>query len=121
MQDGSKVAMAPATSFPREEDHEGWMSRGSQLDKAGQPELALAAFEKARALLPTDVNSASACATLLSVLDCPQAAYRTLLGVEVPLLQDADGAANLAIAAEGCGDLENAQKAYARALELNPN
>lgn len=121
MHDGDTVAMDKTRPGIGEADHEAWMSQGSQLDSAGQPELALAAFEKAHALSPTDVNSASACATLLSVLDRPQAAYRTLLGVEASLLQDADGAANLAIAAEGCGDLEKAQAAYARALELNPD
>ena len=120
MQDGDKVVMDKVHPPSHEADHGEWMSRGSQLDSAGQPELALAAFEKAHALSPMDVNSASACATLLSVLDRPQAAYRTLLGIEALLLQDADGAANLAIAAEACGDLEKAQAAYTRALELNP-
>jgi protein O-GlcNAc transferase len=122
MHDGDKVAMdkAPSPDIGGSDPGE-WMSQGSHLDMAGQPEQALAAFEKAHALSPIDVNSASACATLLSVLDRPQAAYRTLLGVEAALMQDADGAANLAIAAEGCGDLEKAQTAYARALELNPD
>ncbi|MDB5967208.1 MAG: hypothetical protein JWQ72_3708 [Polaromonas sp.] len=96
------------------------MERGTRLDVAGQPEEALAAFEKARTLSPLDVNAASACAALLSRLDCPQSAYRTLLTVEAALLQDADGAANLAIAAEGCGDFQKAQSAYARALDIDP-
>jgi protein O-GlcNAc transferase len=113
-------APEPTHANPSAADLGYWMARGTELDLAGHPEHALAAFEKARALSPLDVNAASACATLLSVLDCPQAAYRTLLSVEAGLMQSADGAANLAIAAEACGDLAKAQSAYARALELDP-
>jgi protein O-GlcNAc transferase len=81
-------------------DHAACMLRGTELHSAGQLEQALLAFENALALAPQDVNTASACATLLSLLDRPQAAYRTLLSVEAQLMQTADGAANLAIAAE---------------------
>ncbi|MFS2036769.1 tetratricopeptide repeat protein [Polaromonas sp. CT11-55] len=101
-------------------DHGPWMLRGAQLHAAGQLEQALAAFEQALALNPQDVNAASACATLLSLLDRPMAAYRTLLSVESQLMQDADGAANLAIMAEACGDLARTDSAYARALQLDP-
>lgn len=96
------------------------MLRGTELHSAGQLEQALLAFENALALKPQDVNTASACATLLSLLDRPQAAYRTLLSVQAQLMQNADGAANLAIAAEACGDLDKAQAAYAQALQLAP-
>jgi len=96
------------------------MLRGTELHAAGQLEQALFAFEQASALGPQDVNAASACATLLSLLDRPAAAYKTLLSVEVLLMQDADGAANLAIAAEACGDMAKADTAYARALQLDP-
>jgi protein O-GlcNAc transferase len=101
-------------------DHGHWMLRGTRLHAAGQPENALFAFEQALALSPQDVNTASACATLLSLLDRPAAAYKTLLSMEALLMQDADGAANLAIAAEACGDLAKADAGYARALQLDP-
>jgi predicted O-linked N-acetylglucosamine transferase (SPINDLY family) len=97
------------------------MLRGTQLHSADQLEQALLAFENALALAPQDVNTASACATLLTLLDRPQAAYRTLLSVESLLMGSADGAANLAIAAEACGDLSRAQDAYAQALQFDPN
>jgi protein O-GlcNAc transferase len=101
-------------------DHGAWMLRGTELHSAGQLEQALIAFENALALAPQDVNTASACATLLSLLDRPQAAYKTLLSVEAQLMQNADGATNLAIAAEACGDLVKAQAAYTQALQLDP-
>ncbi len=97
------------------------MLQGAQWHAAGKPELALDAFEAALTLVPGEVNAASACATLLSELDRPQAAYRILLSVEAALMADPDGAANLAIAAEACGDLAKAQACYARALTLNPD
>lgn len=100
--------------------HGDWMLRGAQLHAAGQLEQALFSFEQALALSPQDVNTASACATLLSLLDRPMAAYRTLLSVEAQLMQDADGAANLAITAEACGDLARTEAAYATALQLDP-
>lgn len=96
------------------------MSRGTALHAAGQLEQALLAFENALALAPQDVNTASACATLLALLDRPQAAYRTLLSVEAQLMTSADGAANLAIAAEACGALDKAEAAYAQALHIDP-
>jgi protein O-GlcNAc transferase len=101
-------------------DHGAWMSRGTELHAAGQLEQALLAFENALALAPQDVNTASACATLLALLDRPQAAFRTLLSVEAQLMESADGAANLAIAAEACGALEKAEAAYAQALRIDP-
>jgi protein O-GlcNAc transferase len=101
-------------------DHTTGMLRGTKLHAAGQLEQALSAFEHALALNPRDVNTAAACATLLSLLDRPAAAYKTLLSVEDLLMRDADGAANLAIAAEACGDLVKADAAYARALQRDP-
>jgi protein O-GlcNAc transferase len=112
---------AEATGLEAPEDSQGWMLRGAQLHAAGQLEQALIAFEKALALQPDDVNAASACATLLSALSRPVAAYKALLSVEASLLESADGAANLAIAAESCGDLARAGMAYKRALTLDPN
>jgi len=97
-----------------------WMRRGIQLHMAGQLEQALAAFEHACRLDPSDVNAASAAATVLTALARPAAAYRLLLGVKPGLLENADGAANLAIAAETCGDMAQAERAYQRALQLDP-
>ncbi len=100
--------------------HSTWMHRGTTLHAEGQPERALVAFENALALAPNDLNTVSACATLLTALARPVAAYNILLSVEALLLGDADGAANLAIAAEACGDLTRARSAYQCALALNP-
>ena len=97
------------------------MQEGTALHRAGKPEQALVCFERARALQPDNPNAANACATLLTALGQPQAAYAVLLAVEQHLLADADGAANLAIAAQTCGEHAKAAAAYARALELNPD
>ncbi len=97
------------------------MLHGTALHAAGRLEQALFAFEQALSLAPQDVNTASACATLLSLLDRPAAAYKILLSVQALLMQNADGAANLAIAAEACGDLAKANAAYAAALQLDPS
>jgi protein O-GlcNAc transferase len=121
MQNSNPAVPEQAPSLPAgAADHGHGMLRGTQLHAAGQLEQALVAFEQALALSPQDVNTASACATLLSLLDRPMAAYKTLLSVEALLMQDADGAANLAIAAEACGDLAKADAGYARALQLDP-
>lgn len=112
---------AEASPLDTPENSQAWMLRGAQLHAAGQLELALIAFEKALALQPGDVNATSACATLLSALSRPVASYKALLSVEALLLESADGAANLAIAAESCGDLARAGMAYKRALTLDPN
>jgi len=97
------------------------MARGTRLHAEGQAEKALLAFEQALVLQPQDVNTASACAAVLSSQSRPVAAYNTLLSVEDRLLATADGAANLAIAAETCGEVDKAQRAYQRALALEPD
>ena len=96
------------------------MARGAALHAAQRPEQALVAFEAALALCPGNANAASACATMLSNLGQPEAAYATLNTARAALLAYADGAANLAIAAETCGRLEEARAAYTCALELDP-
>ena len=102
-------------------DFDSLMQRGSQLFEEGQTALALVEFQKAHALAPTDINAASACATLLSHLNQPQAAYQVLNSLKALLWHDADGVANLAITAEACGQMEEARQAYLQALALNPN
>jgi protein O-GlcNAc transferase len=97
------------------------MTRGASLHAALQPQLALAEFEMALALNAGDINAVSACAALLTELARPDAAYRLLQSVRSQLLLDADGAANLAIAAETCGDYAQARQCYERALQLQPN
>ncbi len=97
------------------------MALGIELHAAGQLEQALIAFEQAGALAIGDVNTTTAIATLLSALSRPQAAYRLLLAIEAQLIDSADGAANLAIAAEACGDKAKAAAAYRTALELDPH
>ncbi|MBI2724773.1 MAG: hypothetical protein HYX42_00845 [Polaromonas sp.] len=101
--------------------HDALMQRGSELHAQGKIEYALLAFEEAFALQPGNVNTASACAAMLSALGRPIAAYRVMLTLEAVLMQSADGAANLAITAQASGDIDYARLAYARALELDAN
>lgn len=101
--------------------HDALMQRGSELHAQGKIEYALLAFEEALALQPDNVNTASACAAMLSALARPVAAYKVMQTLETVLMQSADGAANLAITAQASGDIDNARLAYARALELDAN
>jgi len=102
-------------------DYSSHMKQGAALHAAGQREQALVAFEHALMLRPGDANAASACATMLSSLGQSGAAYRVLCTAREQLLAFADGAANLAIAAEDCGQLDDASAAYAHALALDPS
>ncbi len=96
------------------------MQQGSRLHAAGRLPESLAAFEQARRVRPGDMQAASACATLLTATGQPQAAWQVLASVREALWADTEGAANLAIAAEACGRMEDARAAYLRALELDP-
>ncbi len=97
------------------------MDQGAEKHSNGQIDLALLAIEQALALDPTDPNSASACATLLSELGRPNAAYLVLQGACAKLMTYPDGAANLAIAAENSGAVDDAIACYRAALHLDPN
>ncbi|MES2913261.1 MAG: hypothetical protein V4718_17850 [Pseudomonadota bacterium] len=96
------------------------MQRGSRLHHEGDLPQALIAFEEALQALPGNLDACSATATMLSLLGRPAAAYRLLLEVETGLMATADGAANLAIAAESCGDMPKAYSAYEQALQIDP-
>ena len=96
------------------------MQRGGDLHQQGQPEQALALFERALALRPDDLNAATACAAVLTELQRPQAAWALLYARRDTMLADADGACNLAIMAETCELPDEARAAYDRALALNP-
>ena len=109
----------PAPLLPKSAVFADWMRRGTQLHAEGQLEQALNAFENALAIDPPSTHAASATATLLCALSRPAAAYKVLQGVESLLMEDPDGAANLAIVAETCGDLDGAIKAYECALALD--
>lgn len=102
-------------------DFDALMAQAAALYEAGKIEPALVAFDQARGLRPLHLQAIAACATLLSQLNQPQAAYRLLAEAKELLWHDADGVANLAIAAETCGQDDEAVAAYARALELDPN
>ncbi len=97
------------------------MDYGAALHAEGQPEQALVAFEKAFAIAPADLEAVSACGTLLLELGRPQAAYQAMSTVRDQLLATADGAANLGIAAEACGQIVEAQACYEHALALDAN
>jgi protein O-GlcNAc transferase len=103
------------------EDLEAHMCLGAALHACGQLEQALIVFERARALDPASTDAAAGCATMLFELNQPEAALKVLLTVEAQLLQSADGAANLAIAREACGQIAEAKVAYAQALTHKPN
>ena len=96
------------------------MKLGEALHIAQLPGRALAVFEKALALAPQNINAVSACAALLSELAQPDAAYRLLQGLQARLMTDVDGLANLAIAAEDCGEFAQARQYYEQALAMNP-
>ena len=102
-------------------DFQAYMQRGIELHTRGELEQALLAFENALDLAPDDTSAACATATLLAALSRPAAAYKCLLAVQTQLMMEADGAANLAIAAENCGDLDRARTFYQRALSLEPH
>jgi protein O-GlcNAc transferase len=119
------VAVSPdacGDSAPMTPVHDvaGLLKSGSSLHLSGSLEEALIVFEKALALAPQDVNVRSACATVLTELSRPEAAYATLLGVEQQLLESADGTINLAIAAENCQQLDRALALYRAAIQLDP-
>lgn len=111
----------PPTHIDKENSFASLMRCGSQLHAEGQLEATLSAFQNALALRPTDTNAACATAALLSALSRPLAAYRVLLTVENELLDQPDGACNLAIAAECCGYMVKAISAYQRTLQLDAN
>ena len=96
------------------------MEQGTALHREGRTAQALACFEQALAQAPTDIQAASACATVLSELGQAQAAFEVLQRVRDGLLREADGATNYAIAAENCGRVDEARSAYAQALALDP-
>ncbi len=102
-------------------DFAGWMASGSALYEAGNLAPALVAFQSALAQAPQELQAINAVATLLSELDQPAAAYKVLADAKHLLWDDADGIANLAIAAEACGQDKEAAQAYQRALALEPN
>ncbi|MEO8022411.1 tetratricopeptide repeat protein [Polaromonas sp.] len=95
------------------------MSRGIAAHEAGDLVGALTAFESALALEPGNTNAVSACATLLSALARPHAAFKLLQQVEPGLLSEVGGATNLAIAAMGSGQWHQAKNYIARALALD--
>ncbi|MES2413638.1 MAG: hypothetical protein V4614_07535 [Pseudomonadota bacterium] len=97
------------------------MECGGQFHQEGLLPQAQAAFEAALLTSPGDLDATSALATMLSLQGLHHAAFRVLQDVEEAMLQSADGAANLAIAAENCKDVSRAYSAYERALQLDPN
>lgn len=97
------------------------MQRGSQLHQEGHLPQALIAFEEASHAAPGHLDASSAMATMLILVGRPLAAREVLRSVGAGLLETADGAANLAIAAESCGDVPGAHSAYERALQLDPD
>ncbi len=94
------------------------MRDGSQLHRAGRPELALTRFQHALAVMPDDANAIAACATVLSELELRQAAYRLLASKRDLLAGDADGLINLGIAAELCEELTDSVACFEAALRL---
>ncbi|RYX95736.1 MAG: glycosyltransferase family 41 protein [Comamonadaceae bacterium] len=119
MTDRPSPTAPPATDA--DADFGSLMQRGEQLHLSGATEQALTLFEHALALRPQDIQAASACASVLVELQRSQAAWSLLYERRDALLADADGACNLAIMAESCGQPGQARAAYDRALELDPS
>ena len=109
----------PAPS-PTIGDFDQLMQAGAGLHTEGRREEALAAFEQALAQRPQDLNAATACASVLTELQRPQAAWAIMVARREALMTDADGACNLAVMAEACALEGEAQTAYEQALRLYP-
>ncbi len=97
------------------------MDWGAAAHAAGDPVKALTAFESALALCPQDSHAVSACAALLFELSRPGAALTLLRSIESQLLLDADGCANLGLAALGCNQPQEATSYFQQALKLQPS
>ena len=80
-----------------------------------------AVLESLATALPNDQQAQVRFASALLALDRPQAAYELLNKIRPSLLDNADGATNLAITAEACGNMADARSCYEHALFLNPN
>ncbi len=98
-----------------------YFREGAAAHAAGRLDEALAAFERARALAPAHPNAASACAAVLGQLGRYRAAWAVLQPAGEALWGTADGAFNLGSTAEQGGLEAQADAAYARALELQPD
>ncbi len=97
------------------------MDQGARQFESGHLSSALHSFQKARRANPQDCQALYACATVLSAQGDLQAGYQLLHTHQDLYPEDADGQANLAIAAEAVGQDAQAQNAYARALALDPH
>jgi predicted O-linked N-acetylglucosamine transferase (SPINDLY family) len=97
------------------------MARGMAAHTAGDPVKALTAFESALALHPQKPQAVSACAALLFELSRPRSAFTLLQSIESQLLIDADGCANLGVAALSCGQEKAAASYFQQAIELEPH
>jgi protein O-GlcNAc transferase len=104
----------------REKAFEQLMTVGTAAHAAGDPVKALTAFESALALNEQDDRAVSACAALLFELSRPRAAFSLLKSIESQLLQNADGCANLGLAALSCNHLQEASAYFEQALKLQP-
>ena len=97
------------------------MDQGARQFESGHLSSALQSFQQARSANPHDCQALFACATVLSAQGDLQASYQLLDAHQDLYPGDADGLANLAIAAESAGQDEQAQSAYARTLAIDPN
>ncbi|MGB4118030.1 MAG: hypothetical protein WBK51_15930 [Polaromonas sp.] len=96
------------------------MARGTAAHAAGDPIKALTAFEAALSLNPQNTHATSAYAALLFEQARPRAAFTLLQGIESQLLLDADGCANLGLAALSCNQELQASAYFEKALQLQP-
>lgn len=126
MNDALVCHIIPAMAFdsPQEDNLKetfgGLMTRGIAAHTAGNPVVALTAFESALVLKPQNTHAVSACAALLFELSRPRAAFALLQSIESQLLQEADGCANLGVAAISCGLVQQAAIYFEQARKLSP-
>ena len=102
----------------REDTFSQLMNLGTAAHAAGDPVKALTAFESALELNPHDSRAVSACAALLFELSRPRAAFALLLSIESQLLLNAEGCANLGLAALGCNHKQQATAYFEQSLKL---
>ena len=96
------------------------MDSGAVAHAAGDAVKALTAFESALAIKPQDTQAVSACAALLFELARPRAAFALLKSIEDQLVLEADGCANLGLAAWACNEAQAGATYFELALQLNP-
>lgn len=112
------MSAAEAACSTQPQSADAWFLLGAARHRAGVPETALAAFERAAALVPGAPAIANARAAVLGELRRPAEARAVLEGVVAPgSPRDPQTLVNLAIVLEELGELESAAARYRESIE----